>query len=223
MRARGGLAARVRVIRTSETRDAESPAGRKTAHGATAEAVATAGDVDRRHRQAGELMKSTFTYRALRPPRAMRTTRPRRRVARRTGLSAHLIGDTGGAAFAALFADRKRRGREEARMPRAARPCGPKVFRAVTDGRGRGEHDPPTPGWWRLSRPWMVEQFPALGACTPAYTSTSRRQTMTRTCTSTTAHAASPRRAWRRCAVGAVAALTLLAAALAQAAPDRNA
>ncbi len=49
-------------------------------------------------------------------------------------------------------------------MPRAARRCGPKVFRAVTDGRGRGEHDPPTPGWWRLSRPWMVEQFPALGA-----------------------------------------------------------
>ena len=42
---------------------------------------------------------------------------------------------------------------------------------------------------------------------------------MTSTCTSTAAHAASPRRAWRRCAVGALAALTLLAAAVAHAAP----
>ncbi len=42
---------------------------------------------------------------------------------------------------------------------------------------------------------------------------------MTRTRTSRAAHAATPRRAWRRCAVGAVAALTLLAAAVAHAAP----
>ncbi len=42
---------------------------------------------------------------------------------------------------------------------------------------------------------------------------------MTGTCTSTAAHAAKPRSAWRRCAVGAVAATALLAAAVAHAAP----
>jgi uncharacterized repeat protein (TIGR01451 family) len=42
---------------------------------------------------------------------------------------------------------------------------------------------------------------------------------MTGTCTSKSAHAASPSSAWRRCAVAAVAALTLLAAAAAQATP----